>query len=58
MSNYSNIQISNIEEIPGHEIVEFFSVVTGSTVRTKHLGKDIFAGLKNLVGGEGVFTRN
>ena len=47
-----SIMISNIEEIPGYEIIKFFSVVNGSTVRTKHVGKDIFAGLKNLVGGE------
>ena len=52
MKPISSILVSNIEEIPGHEIVEFFSVVNGSTVRTKHVGKDIFAGLKNLIGGE------
>lgn len=44
--------ISNTETIPGRRIVEFYGVVTGSTVRAKHLGKDILAGLKNLVGGE------
>jgi len=27
-------------------------IVSGSTVRAKHIGKDIFAGLKNIVGGE------
>ncbi len=44
--------ISNIETIPGRRIVEFYGVASGSTVRAKHLGKDILAGLKNLVGGE------
>ena len=44
--------MSNTETIPGKEIKEFYGVVTGSTVRTKHLGRDILAGLKNLVGGE------
>lgn len=44
--------MSNTETIPGKEIQEFFGVVTGSTVRTKHIGRDIMAGLKNLVGGE------
>ena len=44
--------ISNTEEIPGHVIREFYGVVTGSTVRAKHIGRDIMAGLKNLVGGE------
>ena len=44
--------ISNTQEIPGKSIVEFFGVVSGSTVRAKHIGKDIAAGLKNVVGGE------
>ena len=44
--------ISNIESIPGRRIVEFYGVVTGNTVRAKHVGRDIMAGLKNIVGGE------
>lgn len=44
--------LSNTEAIPGQNIVAFHGVVHGSTVRAKHLGKDILAGLKNLVGGE------
>jgi uncharacterized protein YbjQ (UPF0145 family) len=44
--------MSNTQEIPGKKIVEFFGVVSGSTVRAKHIGKDIMAGLKNVVGGE------
>ncbi len=43
---------SNTENIPGQQIVEFYGVVTGSTVRAKHIGRDIAAGLKNFVGGE------
>ena len=43
---------SNTEDIPGQQIVEFYGVVTGSTVRAKHFGRDIAAGLKNFVGGE------
>jgi uncharacterized protein YbjQ (UPF0145 family) len=43
---------SNIETIPGKRIVQFYGVVTGSTVRAKHIGRDIMAGLKNIVGGE------
>ena len=43
---------SNTETIPGREIIEFHGVVTGNTVRAKHLGRDIMAGLKNIVGGE------
>lgn len=44
--------VSNTETIPGKTIVEFYGVVTGSTVRAKHVGKDILAGFKNMVGGE------
>jgi uncharacterized protein YbjQ (UPF0145 family) len=44
--------LSNVETVPGRTIVEFYGVVSGSTVRAKHLGRDIAAGLKNLVGGE------
>jgi uncharacterized protein YbjQ (UPF0145 family) len=42
----------NTETIPGKAIVEYYGVVSGSTVRAKHIGRDIMAGLKNLVGGE------
>lgn len=44
--------VSTIEEIPGKEIVEILGVVKGSTVRARNIGRDIGAGLKNLVGGE------
>jgi len=44
--------ITNIETVPGKEIAEHFGLVSGSTVRSKHFGKDFFAGLKNIVGGE------
>ena len=44
--------LSNIETVPGKTILEFYGVVTGSTVRAKHVGRDIMAGLKNIVGGE------
>jgi len=44
--------ISNTQEIPGKTITEFYGVVSGSTVRAKHIGRDIAAGLKNIVGGE------
>lgn len=44
--------MSNTESVPGMEIVEFYGVVSGNTVRAKHVGRDLMAGLKNLVGGE------
>jgi len=43
---------SNTETIPGKRIVQFYGMVTGSTVRAKHIGRDIMASLKNIVGGE------
>jgi uncharacterized protein YbjQ (UPF0145 family) len=43
---------SNTETVPGKEIVQFYGVVSGSTVRAKHIGRDIMASLKNIVGGE------
>lgn len=44
--------LTNIEYIPNKEILEHFGVVSGSTVRAKHFGRDLMAGLKNIVGGE------
>ncbi len=46
------IALSNIETIPGRTIQQSLGVATGSTVRAKHIGKDILAGFKNIVGGE------
>jgi uncharacterized protein YbjQ (UPF0145 family) len=44
--------VVNTEEIPGKKITETLGIARGSTVRARHLGRDIFAGLKNIVGGE------
>ena len=46
------MHMSNVETIPGKTIQQSLGLVTGSTVRANHIGKDIFAGLKNIVGGE------
>jgi len=40
------------DTVPGREISEILAISRGSTVRARHVGRDIFAGLKNLVGGE------
>ena len=48
----NGVLVVNTETIPGKLITETLGVVSGSTVRAKHLVKDIFAGLKNIVGGE------
>jgi uncharacterized protein YbjQ (UPF0145 family) len=39
-------------EIVGKEITQSLGLVRGSTVRARNVGRDLFAGLKNLVGGE------
>jgi uncharacterized protein YbjQ (UPF0145 family) len=38
--------------VPGRRIIEHLGVVEGSTVRAKHVGRDIMASLKNITGGE------
>jgi uncharacterized protein YbjQ (UPF0145 family) len=38
--------------IAGHRIVKTVGLVRGNTIRARHLGRDILAGLKNIVGGE------
>jgi uncharacterized protein YbjQ (UPF0145 family) len=44
--------VVNTENIPGYAIREVKGLVQGNTIRAKHLGRDMAAGLKNLVGGE------
>ena len=44
--------LSTTELIPGKEISSILGIARGSTVRARHIGRDIFAGLKNIVGGE------
>ena len=44
--------VSNLEIVPGKRIVKHLGMVQGSTVRAKHVGRDIMASLKNIVGGE------
>jgi len=44
--------MSNLETVPGYRIVKHLGVVCGNTIRAKHVGRDIMAGLKNIVGGE------
>ena len=44
--------VTNTEDIPGKTITVCHGIVSGSTVRAKHVGRDIMAGLKNIFGGE------
>ena len=43
---------STTESIPGSEIEEIVGVVTGNVVQAKHIGRDIMASLKSIIGGE------
>ncbi|MBZ0199548.1 MAG: YbjQ family protein [Ignavibacteriaceae bacterium] len=44
--------ITTSSSIPGKEIKKSFGIVRGNTVRARHIGKDIIAAFKNIVGGE------
>lgn len=44
--------ISTTETIAGREISEIVGLARGNVIRAKHIGTDIVAGLRNLVGGE------
>ena len=46
------MELTTLETMPGKTITRHIGLVQGSTVRSKHAGKDILAGLKNFVGGE------
>lgn len=46
------IPVTTLEELPGKKPVRYIGLVSGNSVRSKHIGKDIMAGLKQLVGGE------
>ena len=49
---FKNMILSTTESLPKREIVEIMGIARGSTVRARNVGRDIFAGLKNIVGGE------
>ncbi|MXW71982.1 MAG: YbjQ family protein [Acidobacteria bacterium] len=44
--------VSTTNEVPGAEIGEVLGIARGNTIRARHLGRDIMAGLKGVVGGE------
>lgn len=46
------MMITPSSQIPGREVVESMGLVRGNTIRARHIGKDILAGLRNIVGGE------
>ena len=44
--------VVTIEQIEGKRITETLGLVRGSTIRARHVGRDVMAGLRNIVGGE------
>lgn len=46
------MRLSNLDYVPGREVVKDLGLVRANVVRAKHVGKDLIAGLKNVVGGE------
>lgn len=46
------MKITTSEQIAGEEVVEVLGLVRGNTIRARHLGHDVLAGLRNIVGGE------
>ena len=46
------MELTNLETVPGKAVTRHLGLVQGSTVRSKHAGRDLMAGLKNFVGGE------
>ncbi|WP_105173072.1 YbjQ family protein [Pseudoalteromonas sp. T1lg24] len=44
--------ITNTEQVANYQITQSLGLVTGNVVRSKHVGRDIMAGLKTIVGGE------
>ena len=43
---------STIQDIPGREITQILGIVRGNSVRARHVGRDIIASVRNLIGGE------
>lgn len=50
--SHTHIFITTTEGVPGREVKETLGLVRGNTIRARHLGSDIGASLKGLVGGE------
>jgi uncharacterized protein YbjQ (UPF0145 family) len=44
--------VTTSENVPGKKVVKVLGLVKGNTIRARHIGKDILAGLKNIAGGE------
>ncbi len=47
-----SVMVVNTDFVPGKEIVEVLGLAKGNVIQAKHLGKDIAAGFRTIVGGE------
>ena len=47
-----DVELYTLEEVPGYKVEKVLGLVRGNTVRARHVGRDILAGLRNNVGGE------
>lgn len=52
MYRYQDFILATTEHVPGYRVVRVIGVVSGSVVMAKHIGKDILAALRNIIGGE------
>ena len=52
MVEIAGIFLTNVEHVPGKQTQEVLGMVMGSTIRAKHVGRDMMAGFKNIFGGE------
>ncbi len=52
MQNNTDILLTNTDSVPGRTIERHIGLVQGNVVRAKHVGRDIAASFKNIVGGE------
>lgn len=48
----SDVKVFTMENLPNHKVIKVIGLVRGNAVRARHLGRDILAGLRNIVGGE------
>lgn len=48
----ANARVFTTETVAGYTITEHLGLVRGNTIRARHIGRDILASLRNIVGGE------
>lgn len=52
MNQASDVVVTTLDFIPSKKIIKVLGIVCGNAVRARHIGRDILASLKHLVGGE------